>query len=82
MDHVRDWVNGTPTGDWVSMAVPSDGNPYGVQGGVIYSFPVTCRGGEWAIVEGLEIDNFTRERMKASEAELLEERAAVAELLA
>jgi malate dehydrogenase len=81
MDHVRDWVNDTPTGDWVSMAVASDGNPYGVQGGVIYSFPVTCRGGEWAIVEGLEIDAFTRDRMKASEAELLEERAAVAELL-
>jgi malate dehydrogenase len=81
MDHVRDWVNGTPAGDWVSMAVASDDNPYDVAGGIIYSFPVTCRKGDWAIVEGLESDAFTRERMKASEAELLEERAAVADLI-
>jgi malate dehydrogenase len=81
MDHVRDWVNGTPSGDWVSMAVPSDGNPYDVGAGVVYSFPVTCRGGDWTIVEGLEVDAFTRERMKTSQAELFEERAAVAELL-
>ena len=81
MDHVRSWINGTPAGDWVSMAVPSEGNPYGVKDGVIYSFPSTCKGGEWTIVGGLEIDAFTRERMQASEAELFEERAAIAELL-
>jgi len=81
MNHVRDWVLGTASGDWVSMGVPSDGNPYGVADGVIYSFPVTCRRGEWAIVEGLSIDAFTRERMRVSEAELFEERAAVADLL-
>jgi malate dehydrogenase len=81
MNHVRDWWNGTPAGDWISMAVPSDGNPYDVAAGVIYSFPVTCRGRDWTIVEGLERDAFIRERMKASETELLEERAAVAELL-
>jgi malate dehydrogenase len=81
MDHVHDWVLGTPPGDWVSMAVPSDGNDYGVKPGVIYSFPVTCRGGEWTIVDGLEIAASTRERMKATEAELFEERAAVEELL-
>jgi malate dehydrogenase len=81
MDHVHDWVLGTPSGDWVSMAVPSDGNSYGVKDGVIYSFPMTCRGGEWTIVEGLEIGASTRERMKLTEGELFEERTAVAELL-
>jgi malate dehydrogenase len=81
IDHVHDWMLGTPEGDWVSMAVPSEGNPYGVKEGVIYSFPVTCRRGEWTIVGGLEIDPFIRERMRATEAELFEERAAVAELL-
>ena len=81
MDHVRSWINGTPADDWVSMAVPSEGNPYGVKDGVIYSFPSTCKGGEWTIVGGLEIDAATRERMQASEAELFEERAAIAELL-
>jgi malate dehydrogenase len=81
MDHVRSWMNGTPADDWVSMAVPSDGNPYGVAPGVIYSFPSTCKGGEWTIVGGLDIDAPTRERMRASEAELFEERAAIAELL-
>jgi malate dehydrogenase len=81
MDHVRSWINGTPADDWVSMAVPSEGNPYGVEPGVIYSFPSTCKGGEWSIVGGLEIDAPTRERMQASEAELFEEKAAIAELL-
>jgi malate dehydrogenase len=81
MDHVRSWMLGTPSDDWVSMAVPSDGNPYDVKPGVIYSFPSTCKGGEWTIADGLEIDAFTRERMQASEAELFEERAAIAELL-
>jgi len=81
MDHVRSWVNGTPEGDWVSMAVPSEGNAYGVKDGVIYSFPMTCKAGEWSIVSGLEVDAATRERMQASEAELFEERGAIAELL-
>jgi hypothetical protein len=72
---------GTPSDDLVSMAVPSDANPYGVKAGVVYSFPVTCSGGEWKIVGGLEIAAATRERMKATEAELFEERAAVEELL-
>jgi malate dehydrogenase len=81
MDHVRSWINGTPSDDWVSMGVVSDANPYGVAPGVIYSFPCTCKNGEWTIVPGLEIDSFVRERMKASEAELFEEKDAIAELL-
>jgi malate dehydrogenase len=81
MDHVRSWMNGTDADDWVSMGVPSAGNPYGVKEGVIYSFPCTCRNGEWTIVPGLEIDAFVRERMKASETELFEEKDAIAELL-
>ena len=81
MDHVRSWINGTPDGDWVSMAVPTGGNPYGVKDGVIYSFPMTCKAGEWSIVGGLDVDAPTRERMQASEAELFEERGAIADLL-
>jgi malate dehydrogenase len=81
MDHVRSWINGTPADDWVSMAVASEGNPYGIKDGVIYSFPSTCKAGEWTIVGGLEIDAPTRERMQASETELFEERAAIEELL-
>src|SRR5919109_519774 len=61
IDHVRDWVLGTPDGDWVSMAIPSDGS-YDVEEGLISSFPVTCSGGEWKIVEGLEVNDFSRER--------------------
>ncbi len=80
LDHVRDWVAGTPAGDWVSMGVPSDGS-YGVEEGVISGFPCTCTGGEWKIVEGLEIDEFSRERIDASVNELREERAAVEGLL-
>jgi malate dehydrogenase len=80
VDHVHDWVNGTPDGDWVSMAVRSDGNPYGVQDGLITSFPVTCSGGEWSIVDGLEIDDFSQEKIDATNAELAEERAAVEKL--
>ncbi len=79
IDHVHDWVLGTPDGDWVSMAVPSDGT-YDVAEGLISGFPVTCSGGEWKIVEGLEIDSFSRERIDASVAELAEERDSVAEL--
>ena len=80
MDHVRDWALDTPVGDWVSMAVPSDGS-YGIAEGIIYSYPVTCRDGGYEIVQGLDIDEFSRERMKATETELREERAAVEELL-
>ena len=77
--HVHDWVHGTPDGDWVSMAIPSDGS-YGVAEGVISSFPVTCVGGDYAIVQGLDIDPFSRGRIDASVGELVEERDAVAAL--
>jgi malate dehydrogenase len=79
IDHVRDWFAGTPDGDWVSMAVPSDGT-YDVAEGLISSYPCTCAGGEWRMVEGLEIDDFSRERIDASVAELREERDAVEKL--
>ena len=81
IDHVSSWIQGTPDGDWVSMAVPTDGSHYGVKEGVIYSFPVTCSGGDWTIVDGLAIDEFCQERMTATEAELFEERVDVADLL-
>jgi malate dehydrogenase len=77
--HVRDWVSGTPEGDWVSMGVPSDGS-YDVPEGLISSFPCVTRGGHWEIVQGLEIDDFSRARIDASVAELEDERAAVREL--
>ncbi|HVS12341.1 MAG TPA: malate dehydrogenase [Thermoanaerobaculia bacterium] len=80
IDHVRDWWRGTPDGDWVSMAIPSDGS-YGIAEGVIYSYPVTVANGRYAIVQGLEIDDFSRERMDATDRELREERAGVADLL-
>jgi malate dehydrogenase len=80
LDHVRDWVRGTPADDWVSMAVPAEGS-YGIEDEVIYSYPVTCRNGDYQIVQGLEIDAFSRARMQATLAELREERAGVAELL-
>ncbi|MFM8625863.1 MAG: malate dehydrogenase [Actinomycetota bacterium] len=73
IDHMRDWALGTAPGEWVSMAVPSDGS-YGVPEGLISSFPCTCSGGEWSIVQGLEIDAFSRGRIDASAAELAEER--------
>jgi malate dehydrogenase len=79
IDAARDWLRGTPDGDWVSMAVASDGS-YGVPEGVIYSYPVTTKDGEWQIVQGLEIDDFSRVRMDATAAELVEERDAVREL--
>ncbi|HVF21186.1 MAG TPA: malate dehydrogenase [Mycobacteriales bacterium] len=79
IDHVFSWVNGTPDGDWVSVALPSDGS-YGVPDGLISSFPCTSRGGAWEIVQGLEIDDFSRTRIDASVAELVEERDAVREL--
>ena len=80
IDHLRDWALGTPEGDWVSMAVPSDGS-YGVAEGIVYSFPVTCSGGKYQVVQGLEISDFSRERMKKTESELLEERDGVSDLL-
>jgi len=80
IDHVRDWVLGSGGGDWVSMAVPSDGS-YGIAEGVIYSYPVTCKDGEYHLVHGLAIDAFSRARMDASRAELAEERDGVRDLL-
>ena len=80
IDHIHDWVLGTSQGDWVSMAVPSDGS-YGIESGVIYSYPCTCKDGDYAIVQGLEIDEFSREKMDATYAELKGERDEVADLL-
>jgi len=80
IDHMRDWAMGTPKGDWVSMGIPSDGS-YGIEAGVIYSYPVTCSGGKYEIVQGLEIDAFSRARMDATDVEFREERAGVKDLL-
>lgn len=80
IDHMHDWALGTADDDWVSMAVPADGS-YGVAEGVIYSFPVRCSGGRYEIVQDLDINAFSRERMQATEAELREERAAIESLL-
>jgi len=80
IDHVHTWVTGTAEGDWVSMAVPSDGS-YGIPAGVIYSYPVTTKNGEYQIVQSLSIDAFSRARMDATHKELLEERDGVQELL-
>ena len=79
IDHVYDWVNGTSEGDWTSAAIPSDGS-YGVAEGILSSFPVTAKNGAWEIVQGLEINEFSRERIDASVAELVEERDAVKKL--
>jgi malate dehydrogenase len=79
IDAARDWLRGTPDDNWVSMAVVSDGS-YGVQEGLIYSYPVTTSNGDWSIVQGLEIDDFSRGKMDATAAELVEERDAVKEL--
>ncbi|TFG69811.1 MAG: malate dehydrogenase, partial [Solirubrobacterales bacterium] len=78
IDHVRDWVNGTPEGDWVSMGIPSDGS-YGVEEGIIAGFPCTCSGGSYEIVQGLEISDFSRSRIDASVEELIGERDTVKE---
>ncbi len=80
IDHMRDWALGTPGDDWVSMAIPADGS-YGIEPGIVYSYPVRCSGGQYEIVQGLAIDDFSRERMGATETELREERAAIEELL-
>jgi malate dehydrogenase len=79
IDHMHSWALGTATGDWVSMAVPSDGS-YGVKEGVIYGYPCTCKGGKYEIVQGLEINAFSQGRMDATEKELREERAGVEHL--
>lgn len=79
LDHMRTWALGTPSDDWVSMGIPSDGS-YGIEPGVIYSYPVTCEGGSYSIVQGLAIDEFSREKMDATDAELREERQAVEHL--
>ena len=78
--HMRTWVQGTESGDWVSMGVYSDGS-YGIAEGLIYSFPCTCEAGDWSIVQGLEINGFSREKMSATEQELSEEKDGVAHLL-
>ncbi len=80
IDHVRDWVKGTPSGDWVSMGVPSDGS-YGIPEGVVYGYPVTCANGSYSIVKGIEISPFSRARMDATHKELLEERDAISSML-
>ena len=77
--HIRDWVMGTPEGNWTSMAVPSDGS-YGIPEGLTYSFPVTCSNGEYSIVQGLEIDEFSQAKMDTTQKELEEERDAVANI--
>jgi malate dehydrogenase len=79
IEHVHDWVLGTPDDDWVSMAIPSDGS-YGVEEGIISSFPVTCSGGAYRIVEGLELDDFSRSKIAITVNELKEERNTVQEL--
>lgn len=81
IDHMRDWALGTPDGNWVSMGVPSDGS-YGIEPGVIYGYPVTCKNGAYEIVKGLDINAFSRARMDATDQELREEREAVAHLFA
>ena len=80
IDHMRDWALGTPEGDWVSMAVPSDGS-YGIGTGVIYSYPCVCKNGDYEIVQGLTIDEFSHEKMLATDQELREERASIEDLL-
>ena len=80
VNHMHDWVLGTPEGDWTSMSVISDGS-YGISEGIVFSFPVTCHEGDYEIVQGLELDNLARARLQASEQELLEERAIIEELI-
>ncbi len=80
IDHIHDWFHGSPQGDSLSMGIPSDGS-YGIPEGVIYSYPVICRGGQYEIVQGLDIDAFSRARMDATHKELLEERDGVKDLL-
>jgi malate dehydrogenase len=80
IDHMRTWAHGTPDDDWVSMGIPSDGS-YGIAPGILYGYPVRCKNGICEIVQGLEINEFSRQRMGATEKELREERAGVEHLL-
>ena len=80
IDHVRDWVKGTRPGDWTSMGIPSDGS-YGIPEGVLYGYPVTCKSGQYRIVKGLEVSEFSRSRMMATLKELHEERDSIKHLL-
>ena len=80
LQHMHDWVAGSADGDWLSMGIPSDGS-YGIAEGLIYSYPVTVKGGKYEIVQGLDIDDFSRGKMDATRKELEEERDAVAALL-
>lgn len=80
IDHMHDWALGTPDDDWVSMGIPADGS-YGIAEGVVYSYPVRCSGGSYEIVQGLDVNDFSRARMEATETELREERAAIESLL-
>ncbi|MHC8441246.1 MAG: malate dehydrogenase [Candidatus Eutrophobiaceae bacterium] len=80
IDHMHSWVIGTPEDDWTSMAVPSDGS-YGIPEGLMYSFPVRCRNGEWEVVQGLELNDFSRQMMSATQKELEEERATVKKIV-
>ena len=80
IDHMRTWALGTAEGDWVSMGIPSDGS-YGIEPGIMFSYPVTCKDGKYEIVQGLDISEFSRSRMDVTENELREERAAIAHLL-
>jgi len=80
IDHMHDWALGTADGDWVSMAIPADGS-YGIAEGIVYSYPVRCSAGNYEIVQGLDVSDFSRERMAATETELREERAAIESLL-
>lgn len=79
IEHMRDWALGTPAGDWTTMGIPTDGS-YGISEDAVYGFPVTCANGEYSIVQGLDISDFSRERMSATLAELVEEREAVKHL--
>ncbi|MGH8735761.1 MAG: malate dehydrogenase [Burkholderiales bacterium] len=80
IDHVRNWISGTPEGDWVSMSIPADGS-YGISEGVLYGYPVTCRDGQYHVVKGIEISDFSRQRMDATLKELHEERDGIKHLL-
>jgi malate dehydrogenase len=80
MNHVRDWIFGTPDGDWVSMGIPADGS-YDIPEGVIYGYPVTCRGGRYEIVKGIQLSDFSKSRMQETLKELQEERDSIKGLL-
>jgi len=80
-DHIRDWVCGTPEGDFVSMAVATDGKHYGIREGIIFSFPVRCHGGKYEIVDGLEIDEFSKNALDKTANELYEELDMALEIL-